>query len=309
MNWPHVLQDYLALRRALGYKLHSDGTALESFVAFMEQQHQDAISTELALAWATLPTTAQPARWARRLSMVRGFARYCRALDSRSEVPPCDLLPMQYQRQTPYFFTDDDIRQLLQATLQLDRKDCFFNQTLHCLFGLLSVSGLRVGEALNLVVDDVDLDTGVLTIRGAKFGKSRLIPLHQTTVGVLVSYKKARQEALTGQPLLYWFVNRQRRHLSYDCARYHFNHLMTSISPNSSTKNRRPHLHDLRHRFALSTLITWYHDGLDVERCLPILSAYLGHVETRDTYWYLSACPALMHAATERLEQHWRSIS
>lgn len=309
MNLHLALRDYLALRRGLGFKLHSEGTALESFVSFMEQQHQDAISSELALAWATMPATVKPARWARRLSMVRGFARYCRALDSRSEVPPCELLPMQYQRPAPYVFTDDEIQKLLQATLQLNMNDRFFNQTLHCLFGLLSVSGLRVGEALNLVVDDVDLEVGVLTIRGAKFGKSRLIPLHHTTVSVLAEYRQARETALAGRPLRYWFVNRQRDHLSYDCARNHFNNLMKSIGLNNPTRHRRPHLHDLRHRFALCTLITWYHDGHDIERRLPILSAYLGHVETRDTYWYLSTCPALMNAAKARLEQHWRQTS
>lgn len=309
MNWHHTLQDYLALRRGLGYKLHSEGTALESFASFMEQQHQDAISTELALAWATRPASVQPARWARRLSMVRGFARYCRALDSRSEIPPCELLPLQYSRPTPYFFTDDDIVHLLQATLELTLKNRFLNQTLHCLFGLLSVSGLRVGEALNLTVDDVDLDIGVLTIHGAKFGKSRLIPLHQTTVWVLAAYKETRQKALAGRPLPFWFVSRQRGQLGYDCARYHFNHLMTSIISTRATQQRRPHMHDLRHRFALSTLVMWYHDGHDVERCLPILSAYLGHVETRDTYWYLSACPALMQGARDRLEHHWEQTS
>ena len=305
MNWHQALQDYLVLRRALGYKLHSEGTALESFAAFMEQQHQDAISTELALAWATQPASVQPARWARRLSMVRGFARYCQALDSRSEIPPCELLPIQYSRPTPYLFTDDDIVHLLQGALELSLKDSLLNETLYCLFGLLSVSGLRVGEALNLTVDDVDLDTGMLTIRGAKFGKSRLIPLHHTTVSVLLNYKETRQKALAGRQLPFWFVNRQQGQLGYDCAKYHFNHLMTSIIANRETQQRRPHLHDLRHRFALSTLVRWYHDGHDVERSLPILSAYLGHVETRDTYWYLSASSGLMQAARARLEQHW----
>ena len=309
MNLHQALQDYLAMRRALGYKLYTDGIALTSFVSFMEQHHKNIISTKLALAWATLPSTAQPAWLAKRLSMVRVFARYCRVMDSRSEVPPCGLLPMQCQRRTPYLFSDDNIQQLLQASLQLDRKDYFFNQTLYCLFGLLSVSGLRVGEALNLTINDVDLETGVLTIRGAKFGKSRLIPLHSTTVSVLAKYRGMREETLAGKQLSHWFVGRQRGRLSYACVRYHFNSLLTSIGLGGQVGNCRPHLHDLRHHFALSTLIMWYRNGSDVERCLPILSAYLGHVETRDTYWYLSACPELMNGAKMRLEQHWGEIS
>jgi integrase/recombinase XerD len=305
MNLQKALQDYLAMRRGLGFKLHSEGTALVSFVSFLEQHHNDIITTELALAWAKLPSKVQPARWARRLSYVRAFARYCRAIDSRSEVPPCDLLPISYQRPAPYIFTDKDIRRLLQASQQLSVKEHFFPQTLYCLFRLLSVTGLRIREVLNLTQDDVDLEIGILTVRDTKFGKSRLLPLHSTTVNVLVEYREQREIFLAGQQFPYWFVNRKKGRLGYDCVKYHFDNLLKQIGIGSQTGNRRPHLHDLRHYFALSVLLKWYRDGQDVERRLPILSAYLGHVKTRDTYWYLSACPELMNAAKERLEQHW----
>lgn len=309
MNLQEALRDYLAMRRGLGFKLHTEGTSLVSFISFLEQQHQAIITTEFALTWAKLPSTVQPAQWARRLSYVRAFARYCTAIDSRSQIPPGDLLPMSYQRPAPYLFTDGDIRQLLQASQQLSVNEDFFAQTLYCLFGLLSVTGLRISEALDLTLDDMDLETGVLIVRQTKFGKSRLLPLHDTTVTVLVEYREQREKFLAGKQIPSWFVNRKKARLSYDCVKYHFDHLLKSIGVSRQTGNRRPHLHDLRHYFALSVLLKWYREKQDVERLLPILSAYLGHVETRDTYWYLSACPELMNAANERLEKQWEKRS
>jgi integrase/recombinase XerD len=306
MNLQEALQDYLTLRRGLGFKLISDGKALASFVCFLERNHQDTITTELALAWAKLPTRAQPAQWAKRLGIVRSFARYCRVMDQTSEVPPCELLQLSYQRPNPYLFSDGDIQQLLQAALQYSEKNHFFMKTLHCLFGLLSVTGLRINEALGLTLDDVDLDSGVLTIRHAKFGKTRLIPLHSTTLSALIAYREERERELAGyESPPYWFVDKQKGRLSGDCVRYRFNLLIKSIGLHHQTRSHRPHLQDLRHYFARSVLIMWYRNDQDVERCLPTLSAYLGHVETRDTYWYLSACPALMSEAAGRLERQW----
>jgi integrase/recombinase XerD len=214
MSLSQMLGDYLAMRRGLGFKLHSDGTALASFISFMGSQYKDIITTDLALTWATLPSTVHPARWARRLSYVRGFARYCKAIEPYSEVPPSGLLPANYQRPNPCLFTDSDISRLLAQTKQSLSKNAFFGQVLYCLFGLLSVTGLRISEALDLTMDDVDLETGVLTVRHAKFGKSRLLPLHDTTVKVLIEYSEQRETFLAGQPLSWWFVNRQKERLS-----------------------------------------------------------------------------------------------
>lgn len=297
------LQEYLALRRALGFKLHTAGTSLVSFVAFMEQAQADSISTDLALAWAKQPTSVQPARWAQRLSYVRGFARYCKAIDPRTELPPQGLLPFPHRRPSPYFFTDDDIDDLLQGALRLPAKEGLTNHTLYCLFGLLSVSGLRIGEALGLTLDDVDLDEGLLTIRSTKFGKSRLVPLHPTTVEVLADYRERRAQFLAGRHVPAWFVNARGGRLSYDCVIRAFHRLSAGLP--RQTGRVRPRLHDLRHHFALMTVVQWYRDGQEVEQRLPLLSAFLGHVQVSDTYWYLSACPPLLGAAKERLERHW----
>lgn len=302
-----LLHDYLAMRRALGFKLRTEGTGLLSFVAFMEQAQAEYIATDLALAWAKQPTSVQPTQWARRLSCVRGFARYCSAIDPRTEVPPLGLLPFPHRRPNPYFFTDDDINRLLQGALQWPAKEGLANHTLFCLFGLISVSGLRISEALGLTLDDVDLDAGILTIRSTKFGKSRLVPLHATTVEVLTDYRERREQFLAGRQVPHWFVNAHGGRLGYDCVLHAF-HRLTAGLPNQPGR-ARPRLHDLRHHFALVTVVHWYRDGQDVQRRLPVLSAFLGHVQVSDTYWYLSACPELLDAAKARLERHWEQTS
>ena len=299
-----ALRDYLAMRRALGFKLVSDGTGLSSFVTFLEDAQAEYISTQLALAWAQTPTSVQPARWARRLGFVRGFARYCAAIDPRTEAIPVGLLPFEYQRRAPYIFSDKDIELLLQAALALPAKDGLANHTYHCLLGLLSVTGLRISEAVNLTLDDVDLVDGILTIRCSKFGKSRMIPLHHSTVTALADYRERRASFLTDWLVPYWFVNRRGKQVRCDTVDGMFRRLANRLGLVGKNGQRHPRLHDLRHRFAMTTLMQWYGDGQDVERRLPVLSAYLGHVEVRDTYWYLSACPELLAAAKNRLERH-----
>ncbi len=303
-----ALRDYLAMRRGLGFKLHSEGTRLLSFIDFLEQAKADYISIDKALAWAQMPTSVQPAQWAQRLSFVRGFARYCAAIDARTEIPPVGLLPFHYQRPTPYLFSDEDIRALLLAALELRAKDGLRNHTYHCLLGLLAVSGLRIAEALGLTMDDVDLDDAILIIRSSKFGKSRLVPLHATTVKVLADYRERRARFLAERRIPHWFVNRRGARLGYDAVDGVFQRLAKTIGLVRQNERRRPRLHDLRHRFAVTTVLQWYHDGQDVERRLPVLSAYLGHVEVSDTYWYLSASPPLLAAARDRLEQHWEAV-
>lgn len=305
-----LLDNYLTMRRALGYKLKTEGAGLKTFVAFMEARQADHITIDLALEWALQPRSVQVVQQARRLGFVRSFARHCSAIDARTQVPLPDLIPCQRLRPQPCFFTDADIANLLRAALALPGKDGLRPWTFHCLFGLLCVSGLRIGEAQGLIVEDIDLDEAILTIRASKFGKSRLVPLHATTVDVLDDYLQRRQRFLhVTNPVKQVFVNDGGTRLSNDQALRTFQRLLTSIGFIPERERRRPHLHDLRHRFAIETLLHWYRDGDDVERRLPVLSAYLGHTEVRDTYWYLSARPELMTFAQERLERHWEKPS
>jgi integrase/recombinase XerD len=305
-----AVQEYLALRRSLGFKLHKAGKALPAFVAFMEAQGASVITSQVALTWAQQPRTVQPAEWASRLSIVRGFARHRRATDLRTQVPPDGLLPYRPARARPYLYSDEDIRRLLRAARALPADHSLRPWTYYCLLGLLSVAGLRISEAQNLTLQDVDLQAGVLTIRGAKFGKSRLIPVHASTQRVLADYLARRTRQWAGRSVsAHVFVSSRGHRLDVGDIHRTFYALSRQIGLRGVADRHGPRLHDLRHRFAVTALVRWYRAGVDAERRLPLLSAYLGHVHVSDTYWYLSAWPALMRAATSRLERWWEGRS
>jgi len=306
-----AVQEYLSMRRALGFKLLEAGKGLLDFVAFMEQHRAAYITQALALAWAQQPSNVQPAHWARRLSYLRGFARHRSATDPRTQVPPRGLLPFQPKRARPYLYTDDEIRGLLGATLKVRyryERGTLLPWVYYCLFGLLTVSGLRLGEARNLELQDVDLKAAVLTIRGAKFGKTRLVPLHASTCKVLADYIARRRRHWAGRPVSsYLFVSSWGNRLDLGAIHRAFYTVSRQIGLRGASDSRGPRLHDMRHRFATQTLVRWYRSDQDPERRLPILSAYLGHVRVADTQWYLSGSPELMREAMRRLEHRWES--
>lgn len=303
-----AVADYLALRRSLGFTLRHAGIGLMDFVAFLEQQGAPFITTALALAWAQRPASARPAEWARRLSYVRGFARYRSATDARTEIPPWGLLPHRPARARPYLYTDAEIQRLLDAALQLAPAGGLRARTYHALLGLLAVTGIRIGEALRLTREDVDLRAGVLTVRGTKFGTSRLVPLHPSTQQVLAAYQAQRDACLARRPVVAFFVSSRATRLDGAEVRRTFYTLSRQIGLRAPGAHHGPRLHDFRHRFAVQTLVQWYRAGQEVGPRLPILSTYLGHVRVRDTYWYLTACPELMGLAVQRLEQRWEGI-
>ena len=300
-----AIQDYLALRRSLGFKLRDAGMVLANFASFMEQHNAQCITTRVALEWAQQPSNVQLAHWAQRLSYVRCFARHHVASDPNTEVPPPGLLPFRPARAHPYLYSLDEIQRLLEHALQLSPSTELRGWTYHALLGLLSVTGLRVGEALRLRLDDVDLDTGVLTVRGTKFGKSRLVPIHTSTRDILASYRTRRASHLGDCDAAHFFVTRTGHQLDGGDVRRTFYHLSRQIGLRGAQDSHGPRLHDFRHRFAVETLLSWYRSDQDVERRLPVLSTYLGHVHVSDTYWYLSAHPQLMTLAMTRMEKRW----
>ena len=300
---------YIEMRRGLGFKLQEAGRGLIDFVGFLEQQNAPYITTELALAWAQRPSQAQPSHWARRLGYVRCFARHRVATDPRTQIPPDGLLPFRPKRARPYLYSKEEIQQLLSAALAMP---CRYTRcqlrpwTYYCLFGLLSVSGMRLGEARNLRLSDVDFDAAVLTIRGTKFGKSRLVPMHASTCRVLQEYIGRRRQHCAAQAASpYLFTSVLGNRLDVGDIHRTFYVLSRQIGLRGETASRGPRLHDLRHVFATNTLVRWYETEQDPERLLPILSTYLGHVHVADTQWYLSGSPELMKEAMRRLEHCW----
>jgi len=306
-SWSKAVEDYVKMRRRLGFKLLATQVGLIDFASFLKQRHAAHITIALALEWAQQDKTVQPAQWASRLSFVRGFARHWSADDPQTEIPPYGLLPHRLGRARPYLYSDDEIWQLLQVARQLPSVHGLRGLTYYCLLGLLAVAGLRISEALNLQTEDVDLKAGVLTIRGTKFGKSRLVPIHPSTRKVLSDYA-TRRDRFFERPLTLFVSGRGTRLYCSDIRRTFYS-LSRQIGLRGASDSHGPRLHDFRHRFAVETLVRWYRSGQDVGRRLPVLSTYLGHAHVADTYWYLSACPELMGLAVKRFEDHWEKQS
>ena len=295
-----VLKDYLVLRRSMGFKLERDAKLLAQFVAYCETAGAETVTTQLALSWATLPEGADPSWAAHRLSVVRGFARHLALIDERTEVPPTDLLPARDHRATPYLYADDEVQRLMAAASKLHSP--LRQATFETLLGLLWVTGMRIGEALRLDRDEVDLAGGVLIVRDSKFGKSREIPVHETTTAALHAYARRRDELRPQPSSPAFFVSLAGTRLRYCNFHLTFLGLVREAGITRRSAACRPRPHDLRHSFAVRTLIDWYRDGGDVESRLPQLSTYLGHVHPANTYWYLSAAPELLALAAKRLE-------
>jgi integrase/recombinase XerD len=298
-----AVRHYLALRRGLGFKMYRTGRWLPDFVSFLEKRGVSRITNDLAVQWATLPRGVQPVYWASRLCTVRLFALHWSATDPKTEVPPPDLLPYRVNRRTPYLYSPRQVTLLLRAASRLEPAMKLRQWTYPTLLGLLSVTGLRISEALALDRDAVDLAQGLLTIRGTKFGKSRLVPLHSSTRSALGRYAKRRDEVFSTLKTPAFFVSNRGTRLSWWAVRWTFIKLSCQVGLRKPSDSHGPRLHDFRHGFAVGTLLRWYRARLDVDRMMPLLSTYLGHSHTADTYWYLSATPELLSLAGARLEK------
>jgi integrase len=298
-----ALDEYLAVRRALGIELRLAGRLLQRFVDFAERTGAVSITAELALEWATQPADAQPAQWANRLGMVRRFAQYCSSLDPRTAVPPPDLLPFRVRRPSPYIYRDEEITRLIQAARELPSQTGLRPHTYATLFGLYAVTGMRTNEPLRLNRDEVDLANGVLTVRGTKFGKSRYVPVHLSTRRALQRYAARRDRLCRNPHSPSFFLSERGTRVTEWSVRWTFVNLSRQVGLRRPGDSRGPRLLDLRHRLAINTLVRWYSRGVDVERHLPELSTYLGHAHISDTYWYLTATPQLLRQALRRVER------
>ena len=297
-----ALDDYLALRRALGFKLHTVGRLLGQFVDYLNVHDLAVPTTRSALTWALLPVGASPQWRAMRLSAVRGFATYLHALDPRVEVPPAGLIRSGPCRATPYLYSQEEIDALVAAAGRLEPR--LRAATYQVLIRLLAVTGIRIGEAIAADVTDLDVQHRVLVVRHAKFDTSRLVPLHPSTVTALTGYLDLRARLLPGTDSPALLVSIRGTRLLHSNVGPTFNALAHQVGITRRSASCRPRIHDLRHSFAVATVLDWYRTGLDVAAMLPRLSTYLGHTDPRDTYWYLEAAPELMALAGQRLGTH-----
>jgi integrase len=303
-----ALNEYLSIRRKLGFKLQAAGKLLHDFVSFTEKEGVSFITAEIALRWATQSLVCQAARWAARLGIVRKFAQYQSAIDPRTEVPSQDLLPYRYHRRPPYIYSNDEVKRLIKAAQQLQSPLGFRAATYSTVLGLLAVTGMRTSEPIGLKRKDVDLINGILTVYETKFGKSRLVPLHPSTLKALQQYEDFRGKIYPKPKTDNFFISEQGTSLTYWTVRGTFVKLSRQIGLRGPHDSHGPRLQDLRHSFATRTLLAWYRNGMNVDRHMPELSVYLGHAHVTDTYWYLSAVPELMQLAAMRVEQTQKGV-
>jgi integrase/recombinase XerD len=296
-------EQYLVMRRALGFKLETQGPRLMSFVRFCEQHGIEQVTADVAIAWATQTSrgSSDEVYQARRLDTVRIFARHLQVLDPATEVPPDDVLSRRYRRIPPYLYSPDEVAALMSAAGGLT--PAIRAATWRTLIGLLAVTGMRSGEACHLSRDDVDPQAGTLVIADSKFGKSRLVFLHSSTITELRAYARARDEAFPDPLADTFLVNSRGGSLDKHNIQHAFAALVTTAGIQTPPGRRAARLHDLRHVFAVATMLDWYRDGDNVQARLPVLSTWLGHVDPKSTYWYLQAVPELLALAASRLEQ------
>jgi integrase/recombinase XerD len=296
-----ALEDYLRIRRRLGFEMPQDGRLLEGFVAFLEQAGAERITTELALGWARKPADAHPHYWRQRLTVARGFARYLATIDPASEVPSPDLLPGHRPRIAPYIYADGEITALIGAARGLRPP---LRAARHVtLIGLLAVTAIRPGEAVALDRDDVDLRHGIVHVRAGKQRKQREVPLHATTISALRDYARLRDAGFPTPSTPAFFISARGRRMARSELNQTFTKLIREVGLEGRGARRRPRPHDLRHTLAVRTLLGWLRAGEDVDRRMPLLSTYLGHVDPASTYWYLEAVPELLEVISRRLEQ------
>lgn len=295
-----AVADYLVVRRALGFKLVDHDRLLSDLVDFLESAGARTLTTALAVEWATQPVGHREA-CVKRMSIVRGFARYLRTLDPATEVPPTGLIPQRRRRDTPYLYSDTEISALLAATGTL--RPPLRAMTYRTVIGLLAVSGMRIGEAIALDCGDVDFPAGCLTVRAGKFGASRRLPLHPSTLAELEGFCRARDQRWPPPSSAAFFPSATGTRLIHTNVWSTFQDLLAVADIQARPGARRPRIHDVRHTFAVRTLIDWYRSEVDVAAYMPRLSTYLGHSAPASTYWYLQAEPELLALAAARLEQ------
>lgn len=300
------LDRYLAVRRGLGFELRTDERILRRFIEHAEKVGAAYVSAEVFTGWRELFGHASQHTWSRRLGIVRTFAQWLQGIDPRHQVPSSDLIPSRQRRNRPYIYTPEEIRAIVEAAAALPSTNGIRSLTCSTLFGLIAVTGLRISEAISLDSSDVDLENGVLTLRKGKLGKARLIPVSKCTALQLAAYAKERDRLLERRSKPFFVADHGER--IGDCgARYSFAAVCQTLGLRERQRfhkhGRGPRIHDLRHTFAVRTMLNWYRSGMDPAREMIKLTTYLGHASPEHTYWYIEAIPELLALASARAER------
>ncbi len=302
------VKDFLEINRSLGYKMEHHRLYLNHFALFMKNKRATTITSDLALEWAMLPKEVEPYTWVFRLAVIRSFSKYRLAKDKCTEIPSTKLLPIRYRRRHPHIYKMSEVQKLLMAAKS--PSNSFWgldNFTLYCVLGLAAATGLRRSELLKLNRDDVDLKNRFLTIKMTKFRKSRLVPLHLTVAKMLQQYDRHRQSQ-TNVNTDAFFVTKRGFRITTPTINFGFLRASEKAGLRRSGESFGPRLHDLRHTFAVNTLIRWLHEADEIDKKIPALSTYLGHVDPKSTHWYFSCAPELMRVARVRMEKAAGSV-
>jgi len=298
------VEEYLAFRRGLGYQLKSPAWSLRAFARYAEQVgHCGPITLDLATRWALASRSNDPAQAARRLAIIRSFARHRAMIDPATVVPPVGFLGRTPRRKPPHIYRDDEIHALIRQAGQLRPHGGLSPTAYVALLSLLFATGLRISEACSLACSDVDLKQGLLTIRGTKFRKTRWVPLHPSATAALARYARHRDAVVVRDAAAGYFFRTERvPRLTVAAVEKAFARMRRRLGWSAQGRARRPRLHDARHTFAVRRLVRWYAEGVDVGQKILALSTYLGHAKVTDTYWYLTGIPELMAIASQRFE-------
>jgi integrase len=283
-----LLAEYVALRKATGFKFRDSELLLRSFVAFASARGDRRVRAATSLAWAV--KTKTPAQRYRRLRAVSRFAEYLRAEDPRHEMPPQDVFVVRRARPSPRIFTESELARIVACAAELGAPGSFQGKTYGTIYGLIAATGLRVSEATGLRLADV---TGEgLVIRQTKFRKSRFVPVHPTTHAALKTYLEARRHVATDCDS--FFLSRRRQRISRHQVLMTFRSVAQRAGIPKDPSGKRPRVHDLRHTFAVRALERCPIGRDRVERHIVALTTYLGHARIESTYWYLESTPRLL---------------
>ena len=303
------VEDYLAERRRLGFELGTTGLALASFARYAtDVRHRGPLSIDLMAQWARHDkgNSGNPHTWARRLKLLRPFARYLRQFEPRTEVADASVFGPVRGRVSPHIYREEEIVDLLAAARELRPHGGLRPVTFETLFGLIASAGLRVSEALDLLDVDVDLRSAMLTVRQTKFAKSRQLPLHPSTVEAMEHYRRLRIRQVRTTAQTPFFIGTRGRLLGQSLGDRQVHRVFNELRGQLGWVNRgahdQPRIHDLRHSFAVRRMMLWHTQGTDIDQAMLALSTYMGHAKVSNTYWYLTGVPELMALVGDKFE-------